>query len=257
MSTVGRQSGNKLNQMVLEWPHGIVFTSEWMKQHGFSRQLVDKYKKNRWLETVGWGAHRLANDNVDWTGAVYALQKQLLLPIYPSGKTALQMRGLSHFVSPQIREIFLFGPHDQKLPAWYKSYDWGVKHHYFMTRLFPVDLGVSEFDLGPFSIKISSAERAVMELLFLVPRRQTLNESSLIMEHLVSLRPSLVQTLLENCNSIKVKRLFLFLAEKYGHLWFRRLDPKRIDLGAGKLSLTQGGTFNSKYQITIPKELNL
>ena len=242
--------------MVLQWPHGIVFTSEWMRQHGFSRQLVDRYKKNRWLETVGRGAHRLANDLVDWTGAVYALQKQLHLPIHPGGKTALQMRGLSHFVPPLIREIFLFGPHDQKLPAWYKSYDWGVKHHYLMTRLFPTGLGVSELDLGTFSIKVSSSERAVMELLFLIPRKQTLNESSLIMEHLVSLRPSLVQTLLENCNSIKVKRLFLFLGEKYGHQWFHRLDPQKIDLGSGKLSLIPGGTFDSKYQITIPKELN-
>jgi len=53
-----------------------------------------------------------------------------------------------------------------------------------------------------------------MEMLYLVPQKQTLNESSLIMENLVSLRPKIVQALLENCNSIKVKRLFMLLKKR-------------------------------------------
>ena len=39
---------------------------------------------------------------------------------------------------------------------------------------------------------------------------------------------------LEECRSVKVKRLFLFMAEKARHAWFEALDLDRIDLGSGK-----------------------
>lgn len=41
-----------------------------------------------------------------------------------------------------------------------------------------------------------------------------------LMEGLNNLRPNQVQDLLEKCESVKVKRLFLYLAEKAGHEWF-------------------------------------
>jgi hypothetical protein len=121
-----------------------------------------------------------------------------------------------------------------------------------MTNLFNNDLGLTKEDFGTFSISISSAERAIMEMLYLVPQKQTLNESSLIMENLVSLRPKIVQALLEDCNSIKVKRLFMLLAEKHGHQWAKKLDPLRFNLGTGKIAITKGGVYNKKYKIVIP-----
>lgn len=68
-----------------------------------------------------------------------------------------------------------------------------------------------------------------------------------------NLRPKLVQDLLEICSSIKVKRLFLCLAERIGHEWFHYLDLTKIDLGRGKRSIVKGGRYDSKYQITIPR----
>jgi N-acetylglutamate synthase-like GNAT family acetyltransferase len=75
------------------------------------------------------------------------------------------------------------------------------------------------------------------------------------MEMLNGLRPTLLQQLLEDCKSIKVKRLFLFMAEKAGHSWLEDLDLSKIDLGKGKRSIVKNGIFNSKYQITIPQDL--
>jgi hypothetical protein len=77
-----------------------------------------------------------------------------------------------------------------------------------MTNLFDQDLFLTSTDCGSFSIKMSSTERAIMEMLYLVPQKQTLSEISLIMEHLAGLRPAVVQDLLENCNSVKVKKAF-------------------------------------------------
>jgi hypothetical protein len=75
------------------------------------------------------------------------------------------------------------------------------------------------------------------------------------MEGLNNLSPKLVQSLLENCQSIKVKRLFLYMAEKAKHPWLTYLDITKIDLGKGKRSIVKSGAFIEKYGITVPKEL--
>ena len=76
-----------------------------------------------------------------------------------------------------------------------------------------------------------------------------------LMEGLSTLRPSQVQSLLEKCKSIRVKRMFLYLAEKVDHQWLHYIKTDKIDLGSGKRALVKGGVFIPKYNITVPKEL--
>lgn len=77
------------------------------------------------------------------------------------------------------------------------------------------------------------------------------------MEMLSILPPKNVQRLLEECRSVKVKRLFLFMAEKARHAWFEALDLDKVDLGSGKRVIAKGGVYDKKYQITIPAELKM
>ena len=72
------------------------------------------------------------------------------------------------------------------------------------------------------------------------------------MEGLATLSPRRLQKLLEACQSVKVKRLFLFLAERHNHAWFKRLDVSGVDLGAGKRALVDHGRYDAKYRITVP-----
>jgi hypothetical protein len=76
-----------------------------------------------------------------------------------------------------------------------------------------------------------------------------------VMEMLSLLSPLKVQELLEDCKSIKVKRLFLYMAEKAGHDWLETLNLSKISLGTGKRAIIKNGVYNAKYQITIPNEL--
>ena len=94
----------------------------------------------------------------------------------------------------------------------------------------------------------------MLECLYLVPKYQEFFECYELMEGLNNLKPILVQSLLENCSSVKVKRLFLYLAEKCDHDWCRFLDLSRVDLGSGKRSLFKNGVYVDKYKITVPKE---
>ena len=102
---------------------------------------------------------------------------------------------------------------------------------------------------------VSSPARAMLECLYLAPEKQELLECFELMEGLNNLRPKVVQELLEQCTSVKVKRLFLYLADKAGHEWLQYLDLQKIDLGSGKRSLVKNGVYVAKYQITVPKEL--
>ncbi|MGY0553876.1 type IV toxin-antitoxin system AbiEi family antitoxin domain-containing protein [Vreelandella sp. 2A-K22] len=62
-----------------------------------------------------------------------------------------------------------------------------------------------------------------------------------------------VTGLLRHCNSIKAKRLFLALADRYQHAWLRRLSLGEVELGSGKRVLVPGGRLHSIYQITLPR----
>jgi len=64
--------------------------------------------------------------------------------------------------------------------------------------------------------------------------------------------PEVLQALLEACTSVKVKRMFLFLADQAKHPWRSKLKDKRIKLGSGKRSLVREGRFDSRYLITVP-----
>ena len=193
---------------------------------------------------------------MEWTGGLYAIQKQLMLPIHASGKTALQMQGYAHYLPlGKDTTVILFGLPSTKLPAWFKQYVWEVKVRYITTRLFSSEAiqGMTKKEIGSYSISLSTPERAMMEVLYSVPTEETYDEAKLLMEGLTTLRPRVVQTLLERCAFQKVKRLFMVLAERCAHPWVKKLDLSNVDFGTSKRMLVRGGRFDSKYNISVPE----
>ncbi|SRR6056297_13284 len=252
---MGLEKEQKINSLLKVQPSGIVYLTSWLTQNGFSNQLLDKYKNSNWLTSVGTGAMIRSGDNVGYEGAIYALQQQAGLFVHPAGKTALSLLGKAHYLELSPRKVVVFGGKDEKLPTWCKTHDWGVQLDYYSSSFLPANIGLVEVELKTFSIQVSSAARAILECLFLAPKNQELVECYQLMEGLNNLRPNLVQNLLETCTSIKVKRLFLFLAEKANHSWVKHLNIEKIDLGSGKRSIVKKGVYNPKYKITVPSEL--
>ena len=91
-----------------------------------------------------------------------------------------------------------------------------------------------------------------MEVLYGVPSEESYEEAMLLMQGLTTLRPRLVQALLEHCASVKVKRLFMVVAESCQHAWVKKVDVSKVDFGKGKRMLVRGGRFDPKYNITVP-----
>lgn len=245
----------KINQLLSSHPSGIVYLSSWLVKQGYSLDLQKRYRKSDWFTSIGTGAMIRSGEDVGYEGAIYALQKQAGLFIHPGGKTALALLGKLHYLELSQKRVSLFGGKSERLPVWCVRYDWGIKLDYHSSSFLPPDIGLTEIELKTFSIKVSNAARALMECLYLAPKKQTLLECYQLMEGLNNLRPDLVQNLLENCTSIKVKRLFLYMAEKASHSWFPHIKTKTMDLGSGKRSIVEDGVYNRKYKITVPKEL--
>lgn len=248
------KKGTKL-QKIMQFPKGLVLTASYLNSQGIDGQLLARYKKSQWLESIGDGVYLLCGDKVDWQGALYAMQSQLKLSVHCGARTALELQGYSHYVASKTREVFLFGPTGQKLPLWFGKYNWDVSFTYKMTGLFPDGLSASyvNFPWGYFSIRISSPERAAMEMLYHVPIKQGFDEAMKIMESLLSLRPELVQQLLESCASIKVKRLFLYMAQAAKLPFASKLNLKKVNLGKGDRTIIKGGRLDPQYRITVPR----
>ena len=194
-------------------------------------------------------------DEVGYQGALYALQSQKGSSIHVGGKSALELQGRLHYLKLQTSAVCLFGDWKEHLPLWFSKTDWGVRFEYHRTSFLPVDFELIDFEVKNFSVKISSPLRAFLECLYLAPEKQDLIECYELMEGLNNLRPVQVQKALEVCESIKVKRLFVYMADKAGHSWFKHLDLREVNLGTGKRSIVMGGQLEPKYQITLPKEL--
>lgn len=249
------KSSNKLKQLLARWQRGAVFTQTYLSQLGYYHDLVKSYRRNGWLESVGTGAFKLVGDRVDWHGGLYALQNQLKLPVHVGGRTALELKGFSHYGRPAAEKSFLYAPSGTRLPKWFRQFEWGVEINFKATNLFPPDRpeSFSEYEHKELIVMISAPERAAFEMLYHVPAAITFEEALLVIESLVSLRPRIVQNLLENCNSVKVKRLFMYMADQHKHPWLDNINDSNIDFGKGKRLIVSNGMLDKAYNITVPR----
>lgn len=243
----------KLNQRLTSAPVSAVLTSAWLKDRGISSRLADYYSRSGWLHRVGDGAFTTRRETPTWMGAVYGLQ-QKPDSTHPGGRTSLEIFGHAHFIPLGANyPIYLFSRTNDRLPSWFRGLPWFGRVQHVSTNFLPQELGLHEHRDGELRVTISTPERAILELL----QHRTLDASSyehanLIFESLGGLRAELVQSLLEACTSIRVKRLFLHLADRHELPWRKRLDLTKISWGSGKRSLVSGGRLDSKYLITVP-----
>ena len=249
-------SKTKINSLIQSLPRGSVLLPSWLLSQGYSYELQQSYRKSNWLKSIGKGAMLKSGDPFILTGALATLQNVENMNIHVGGRTALELQGLAHYLQINNSETTLFINSRAKLPFWFENNDWNTRTKLFRLSLFKNEtLGMTDFQEGELTMKISNPARAIMECLALCPNKFPLSESFELMEGLGALRPAKAQELLENCKSLKVKRLFLYFSERANHSWFKYLDISKIDLGIGKRSLVESGVLISKYKLVLPNEL--
>jgi hypothetical protein len=243
----------KINQLVNNWPRGSIKTVKELAELGYTPQLLKVYANSKWIELTGRGMYKLFGDEVTWEGILYGLQKKNKTTLHAGGKTALNLKGYSHYINLVEKKIYFFSDRAQNFNSWFQKNEQITLNR---TKIFNYENETyfTDHNTGNFKIKISTPELAMMEVLYLLPKEQSFDEAIKLVEGLTTLRPELVQQLLEDCQSVKIKRLFLFMAEKNHHQWFNKLELNKISLGNGKRVIVPKGVLDKKYQITVPKE---
>lgn len=260
-------------------PYGLLATRFWLKSKGVGRHTLDNWVKSGKLASIVSGVlNRPDSKKITWQAVTCSLQR-MGLSLTLGGITALELQGLGHYLSfSQNKPIHLYG--NDKLPSWANkvlSDTYFIRHssqQLFDTNttknnLYNIKQNTNEssftntlsWGTDEWPLITSTPERAFFELLLDVPESLSFEHADQLMQGLTALSPRRVSKLLELCTNIKVKRLFLWFAEKHKHPWFKKLELERFSmesgaLGSGKRVLAKNGKLDNKYLITVPREFN-
>jgi hypothetical protein len=253
------QKQGKLKQLQEHLPEGLLADAAWLSRQGYSTALRSQYVSSGWLEQPTRGVFRRARGELSWQQAVVSLQTHLLSDAVPivGGRTALEIQGYAHYLPQADKEVYLYG--NKQPPGWLMKLPLNVAFVYHrdggLFRNDPVTHGLTSVNWKDWQLTLSTPERAVLQLLDELPLRESFHQVDKLFEGLANLSPHRLQKLLADCKSVKVKRLFLFFADRHQHGWLKHLDKTKIDLGSGKRVLVKGGKLDPSYQITLPEEL--
>lgn len=266
---MGIQRYDKLNQLHQVLPEGLPVDSNWLQRRGYSRQLIAKYLRHGWLASPVRGVYRrdsVMMDHESWESVVISLQRLLEVCVTVGGRTALELHGLSHYLSMTAQEVQLYV--SKPPPSWVNKIPLKQRFVFHSTNLFKTDDGKIDrskdyrqanfmdykWGASEWSLCVSTPERAILELLDELPTHESFHQADMLMEGLSNLRPNYLNTLLADCRSIKTKRLFLWFSQRHNHAWFQTLDTENVDIGKGKRMIVPGGKLDPKYLITVPEE---
>ncbi|MDD2325701.1 MAG: type IV toxin-antitoxin system AbiEi family antitoxin domain-containing protein [Alphaproteobacteria bacterium] len=254
------QRHGKLNQLQKLLPEGLLADAAWFERHGYSTALRSQYVSSGWLEQPARGVYRRPEGNLSWPMVVVSLQRPAPLDekLVVGGRTALEFQGYAHYLpQSEKEEVHLYG--NKKLPSWVKKIPFPYEFIYHSDRrLFSASsstYGLSNMKWNDWPLTLSTPERALLQLLDELPQHESFHQVDKLFEGLANLSPHRLQKLLVDCQSVKVKRLFFFFADRHNHTWLKHLDKSRIDLGSGKRVLVKDGKLDSTYQITLPKDM--
>lgn len=264
-----RHKTEKLKPLLDDVPPGFLVDAAWLVARNIDRKSIYDYAKRGWLESVVRGLYRrplTSADNPDsvnsWKNPVLSMQRLMHYDIHVGGKTALALHGHTHYVNLGDREtVYLYG---NDIPTWLKRLP---THHVFETRsrgLFGGDAvrtGIEEttdrstaFSDSRWPLTASSPERAILELINELPKKETFDNVDALFQGLTNLRPQRLDEMLALCKSVKVKRLFFVFADRHHHAWRKHLDPSAYDLGSGPRALVEDGRIHPVYRVFVPKD---
>lgn len=258
-------------------PEGLPVTKQWLKKQSpqFDRHAVDNLLKSNQLKSLAPGVYVRPGTHMTWQGAVAALQTIFGTDLSVGGLTALELQGFAHYLPlSRQRTVHLYGK--DALPSWLNHALPAVhfvRHNGlsslggsgFVYREYdPLERTLTDVDVpgqrqGSWPFTLSSPERAYLEVLMDVPETVSFEHANQLLQGMTTLSPRRMEQLLRKCTSVKVRRLFYWMAERNDYTWFKKLPaPKALDalgLGSGNRVLAKDGRLDSKYRITVPEEM--
>jgi hypothetical protein len=187
---------------------------------------VDNLVKSGQLTSVAHGVYMRPGATPTWEGVVCSLQHVLKTDLTPGGLTALELKGLGHYLALSGKAtVHLYGK--DPLPKWVNGVvaDVEFTRHTSLTDLGGIGLVDDAYDTGlkklysgdvlprskrrdAWTLTRSSPERAYLELLADVPDGISFAHADQLMQGLTTLSPRRLERLLRRTQNVKVRRLF-------------------------------------------------
>jgi len=241
----------KIDEVLQE---GVLVDRAWLKQHGIEATAVDYYLRSNKIKAVAHGLYRKPGPPLKWQSILYSLTL-LGFDAHIGHISGVRYHGYSHYLElgkPQSLKVCS----NENLPLWVEKVETDQSLVTMKQNLFSESsIGIVEdsFGLWDWPIRYSSAERAFIELSSTIKTKEDVYQAKLMLEGAVNLRPTRLQLLLENCTSVKAKRVFLWLAKEVEHAWNKYIDISKINLGSGKRQIVPKGVLDTQFLITVPK----
>ena len=223
----------KLNSLYRHWAPGTPQTSEDLATLGISADLAVYYARAGWLTRLARGVYARPNDTLDLHACLLLLQRTVD-GLHVGGKSALDWYGIRHYLSQQPI-LQLYGWTAAHLPDWFTE---RFPAEYHRKRLFD-EPSTEPLHAGPFekrsgAPRVSTPERALLEVLSEVGVRQPLQEARELAESAYSLRADVLRELLQRCASVKTVRLCLQLGRELALPWVAKLDSAQLPTGSAR-----------------------
>lgn len=237
MATIER---TKLNSLYRHWVPGTPLTSEDLAALGISADLAVHYARAGWLTRLARGVYGRPNDTLELHACLLLLQRNVD-GLHVGGKSALDWYGVRHYLSHRP-VLQLYGWTTIRLPDWFNE---RFPAEYHRKRLFdepPADpLHAVPFEKRSGAPRVSTPERALLEVLSEVGVRQPLQEARELAESTYSLRADVLRELLQRCTSVKTVRLCLQLGRELALPWATKLDPAQLPTGSDRPWVSRSG----------------
>ena len=95
---MGVQTVGNIKRLVLSrYANGLMF-SQWLKEEGYSRQLLNKYKASGWLESLSRGVMAIKGNGRNALVALACYNEQLGKQYRVAAHSALELEGFNHYV---------------------------------------------------------------------------------------------------------------------------------------------------------------
>jgi hypothetical protein len=222
---------SKLKRLYSHLAPGTPLTSEDLAALGISADLAVHYVRAGWLNRLARGVFSRPGETLSLHASLMLLECRVE-GLHVGGKSALSWYNVRHYVAQQ-ETLHLYGWAAAVLPNWFQKQ---FPSEYHRKRLFKEQPSVLR-DVAPFenragAPKVSSPERALLELLSEVGVRQPLQEARELMESTHTFRADVLRELLKSCTSVKTVRLCLQLGRELSLPWLKKLDARKLPTGS-------------------------
>ncbi len=249
-------------------PEGQLVDRKWLKKQGFGRPDIDYYLRSGALKALARGVYLKPGSPLKWESVLYSLQ-QMGCDVHVGGAQAISEHGFSHFVA--MNRVFTAHLYSSaRLPAWVSLWDEAniapasdqtfllVSHYQAWLKKVPARFYTQKlYGTLDWGLRLAKPELAILECLVELKTEVEFQQMDRWFEALSNLSPESLQSLLLLCPNVKAKRLFGWFAERHQHAWFKHLDWSTISIGSGKRSVVSGGSLSKRWQITVPKKMEV